>query len=532
MLLKNMKKNIAEFFHYYKTIIFFFLLFFLSRLFFINASGVFFDSQEYFHLFLNSNYLLAIANGHFPPHEGYILLFWPLFQVVTYMHSNGAYTVILGQIVLSFFTLYFFYEFVNYISDKQIAIIATIIVSLIPLFWIINVTLMMENAYAFFFFASMYFLIKFIKSKNIIYLLHISLLLFVLSFLTNMMTVLWFPLFLYLIYIKKKNALKKVLLLFIFYISIAAILNIFFIASVTNAQPLVVAFYLYLSKRPEFPILHFDIHSLLVVLRNFLIPLLRNNTILIVILSFIALLVGFKKEKKFFILGVLFIIPAIYTNQWWDSLLNGRHALLTGFGMAILVAYLLKNKYWAFIFVTIYLLFVSMPVLFLLREPIPYLVEAQYVATLPKNALLIESHFARPQVQETVKAKTIYVNEPTLDIEPLTKKIDRYLRNKKPVFVSSTALSEPYGLYSGPYLHNITLSYEKPFELESVMTNFTLKPYKTLNLKDNLLIYKLVSTKKSPYPSVMNLRNSYRRLDYYDPFWRLTWLFETTFLHR
>jgi hypothetical protein len=113
------------------------------------------------------------------------------------------------------------------------------------------------------------------------------------------------------------------------------------------------------------------------------------------------------------------------------------------------------------------------------------------------------------------------VNDPLASKEIIRKEIDTYLSNYKPVFITSGALSEPYGLYSGPYLHNITLSYAKPFELETVITKYTLTIYKTINADDNLILYQIVSAKPSSYPSIKFLKNSVRRLDYYDPISRL-----------
>lgn len=509
---------------------FLFLLFFVTRVFFINPQEVFFDSGEYLHLFSQKNYLYAITAGHFPPHEGYIVLFWPIYQAAKLFTLNAAYTVIIFQIILSFFTLYFFYQFIAYIIDKKTAFITTIIASITPLFWIINVTIMMENAYAFFFFLSLFLLIQYLKTKKQ-YLLHLTLISLSLAVLTQTMTILWAPILLYTIFLKSKNELIKIFLLLCTYIFVFSIINIFFISSILSMHPLTVFNFLYLSKGGEFAEIPFSIKGLLVALRNFSVPLLQNNTILINLLSFISLFVAFKHNKKIFLLGLLFILPALYTNQWWDSLLNGRHALLADFGLAFMVGYLLRRKnILYFLFIICYIIWVSVPALTLLKKPIPYLVEAQYVATLPKGSFIIESHFARPQVQETIKGTPFYVNEPGYDVDTLDKKINTYLAEKKPIFISSAALSEPYGLYSGPYLHNITLSYEFPFLLQTRLANYTVVQYKIINAADNLLFYKITAKKKAPYPTVKNMKDSYRRLDYADPFWQLTWWLEKNFI--
>lgn len=516
----------------YKNSLIFFFLFFISRIFFINSQGVFFDSQEYIHLLSLPNYFQAIASGHFPPHEGYILLFWPLFQIVNFFSGNSSYAVIVGQICISFLTLYCFYRVIDSLLDHKIAIYAAIIASLLPLFWIINVTLMMENAYAFYFFLSLFLLSSFLLKTKKNYLMHLSLFVLMLAILTQTMVVLWSPIYLFLVYLKKRNLVKKISIFFAIYLLIFCILNVFSLSFILHMSLSDVMYYLYISKRTEFPDFHTNLYSMLAIIRNFFIPLLRNNAILLGILAFLSLAISWKKDKKVFVLGLLFIIPAIYTTQWWDSLLDGRHALLAGFGIALLAAYLLRRKKIVFYLLIIYLLVVSFAALILLRKPIPYLQEASYIATLPKNALMIESHFARPQVQETAKSQVIYVNEPGWEKKRIKAKINDYLARKKPIFISSAALSEPYGLYSGPYVHNITLSYEHPFELQPMLIHYTLSTYKIISKKDNLIIYKIISAKKSPYPSVRRLRDSYRRIDYADPFWQMTWWVETTFFQR
>jgi hypothetical protein len=435
---------------------------------------------------------------------------------VTILHGNGGYAVIILQIVLSFFTIYFFYTLITFMTNKKIALYAAIIASITPLFWITNVTIMMENAYAFFFFFSVFLLIKYVKTKQN-YLLQASLFIYALAVITHTFVIFWAPLYLYIVFLKQKDKTIRITIQLIAYIFIFYMLNILFLSAIHSYNPLKLFHHIIADKNGEFAVLPFNFKGLFVALRNFIIPLLRNNTILISFLASVSLIISFKNDKKIFFFGILFCLPALYTNQWWDSLLNGRHALLAGFGLAFLTAYLLRNKNIVFFLLLMcYLGVVSIPALSLLNKPIPYIVEAQFAATLPKNALFIESHFARPQVQATVTCKTYYVNEPGMAVD--TKVINKFLDNKQPVFVSSAALSEPYGLYSGPYLHNLTLSYKYPFILKSILSDYTISPYKVIHKQDNLLIYTITSSKKVPYPSVPNLSDSYRNIDYTDPF--------------
>ncbi len=515
-------KHLKNFFSRRYTLIFLLiLLYFLTRVFFINSQGVFFDSQEYINLFINPNYIHAIILGHYPPHEGYFFLFWPIFHLAHFISLDGAYSVILIQIILSCITLYCFCSFIIYISDKRTALFATVLAALMPLFWIVNVTLMMENAYALYFFVSLYLLTLYLKRDKKLF-LHISLFLYCMALLTQTIVVLWAPFYLITILMKKKQQVVKICILLFLYFGIFSAANILFI-SYAGGAPLKDVFYsYYLSKTGEFSGAVNNTHAILASGRNFLIPLLRNNTIVLAVLSLVSLIILLRKNKKMFFFGLLWIIPAIYANQWWDSLLMGRHALVASFGIAFLVALLIRKKSIFMIATIMYLLICSLPALNLLRYPIPYLQEASYVKLLPKDALFIESHFARPQVQSTVIAKTIYLNEPHYTSDRIKKAIDIQLGEKKPVFISGAALSEPYGLFSGPYIHNLTLSYVNTYTLASVIPHYTLKTYHVINLRDNLVIYQIISQKKSSYPKILQLQNSSRRIDYTDP---VSWIF-------
>lgn len=505
----------------YYTLLF---LFILSRFFFINTGNVFFDSGENLGLFAYQNFFQAIVSGHFPPHEGYIVLFWPVFQIMNYLSFYPTYSVILGQILLATATIICFYKVISFITDNRTALFASIIVSLTPLFWITNVTIMMEIVYISFFFFALYFFINYLSLTKKTIFLHLSAICLTFSFLTHMLIVLWFPLFLIITFYKRKKLLIKILLTFGVYLSLASILNILFIAAVSKETITAVFHHLYLIKGNEFAYLPMNVHGFFISMRNFLIPLFRGNTSLIVVIYFLSMLYLFINDKKIFLFGLLWIIPTLYTNQWWDSLLNGRHSLMASFGLAFIVAYMVRKHTTYALLIIIYLIFVSVPILQLLNSSIPYLQEMEAIKSLPKEGLFIESHFARPQVQNIRSQKFFYVNEPGYNTTTLMREINFHLEKKKPVFISSAALSEPYGLYSGPYLHNITLSYAKPFELKSKISKYTLTLYKIINKEDNLLIYQIVSATPSPYPQIQSLKNSSRRLDYYDPIARLLWI--------
>ena len=495
------------------------IIFIISRVFFINSQDVFFDSGEYLNAFSNPNFFQALLSVHFPIHEGYMLLFWPIFQLATFLEVHAGNSVIFAQIILATITIYCFYNFLVFLSDKRTALLGTILASLTPLFWITNVTIMMENAYIAFFFLSLFFLVKY-STKQRSFFAHLSSLFFTLSFITQPVIVLWLPFLLTTIWVKKKQILLKFSIYYAIYMIILNLLNLLFIGTSMNISVPQAFHEMFLNKKNEFPFLSWNIKSLLVVARNFFIPLMKNNTSLIVILAFTSLTLIYLKNKKLFLLCFLWITPALYTNQWWDSLFPGRHSLIAGFGLAFLVAYLSRKKILYFAIILIYLFSVSLPTLNLLNKEVPYIKLAEFTRTLPKASLLVESHFSRPQVEKRYQGKLISVNG-GLGSSTIIQEINTYLKNEKPVFISSHALSDPYGLYSGPYLHSLSLSYRNPPELASYLKGYSVSEVKIISSDDNLIIYKITSNENATYPKINYLYNSYRRLDYYDPLWKL-----------
>jgi hypothetical protein len=496
------------------------LLFSLSRLFFLNPAGVFFDSDEYLTLFANPSYFQAIVSGHFPPHVGYIILFWPVYHLASLMQLHPGYIVLLGQVVLSTVTIYCFYRVVEFLTDQKTAILASVLASLTPLYWIVTSTIMMENAYITLFFLSLFSLSEFLLQKKP-HFLYTSLLFFAFAFVTHMLTLLWLPFLLFLILLKQKNLLLRYIVLVFFSLVIVSVLKVLFLSYVSTEPISAVFHHLYLTKSAEFSVITYSPLGLLITLRNFLIPLLRNDTTILVIAAFISLPVLYRKNRAYVLLCLLWIGPAFFANQWWDSLLPGRHALIASFGLAFTAALMLKDRIFLTSLVVSIMLMTIIPAVSLLNGDIPYIEEANAVRALPKDSLLIETHFAKPQVESVFPGKLAAVNDPIWSQEMIEKEIQAHLSQNKPVFISSGALSDPYGLYSGPYLHNLTLSYAKRFSLEGLMKSYTVEPYKVIHAEDNLYLYRITSTTPSAYPQVKSLKHSYRRLDYADPFTRV-----------
>jgi len=495
-------------------------LFVLSRIFFINPLPVFFDSQEYLNRFADPNLYRAIVTGHFPFHLSYVSLFWSIFHFAVFFKINPSFMVVFSQIAISTFAIYCFYRFIEIITNKETAFLTMILAASFPLYWITNVSIMTESTYVNFFLISLYFFALYCKTNYSRFYLALGCILFGLSILNNPVIVFWTPFLLSVIYFLKKERVAEALAGLIISFVSAVLIDSFFVTH-SMRIPFMdgLRMYLFNDDLSSSP----NVSQLLVVIRfvrNALFPIIQNNTIIVLILSLISLVKVFKLNKKLFIVTILWILPLPIVNQWFNPLIAGRHGIITEFGFAFLIAILLKNKKIWFVILTTYLLIVFLPGLLLLKEPIPDLTERSSIQSLP-TGLLIESHFARPQIQGHYLGRVIYVNEQEPSKESTTETINRYLKDEKPVFVTSQALSDPYGLYSGPYLNLISLSYVGRYTLYDIITLYSVKKYETIDADRGLLIYKINSQKKSAYPNIPILIFSRNTLNYFDPIYQL-----------
>lgn len=494
-------------------------LFLFSRFWFVNWSEVFFDSKEYLSRLANPNFFQAIISGHPPLHSGYVLVFWPVFQLARLMDIEPAVFVLLFQIWLSAFTVYLLFFVMKDLFGAGRAIRAIVVFALLPIYWICNETVMMETTYVFFFVASLYFLGRYLRRpKGRTIDLIMSCVSWVLAFLTHSVVIMWIPMIIYFVYVKNRSRLLEISTYGLMTWMVASVINAYWLA-VSFSSTLSDGFYwLYSAKFGE----HAKIESLFVTvlryIRNWIVPLGYNFGWTVLLLSCLGMLILWRENKKLFWLMFLWMIPSVVTNQWWDSLLYGRHALIAGIPLAFLCSYFLSRRATWLLFLL--LLVVSVPKLALLKLPIPYQQSSAAVANIPPGGLLIDSHFARPQTNGLFKGETVFVDEPGWDNTDIKEKINIYFKMGLRVYVTGQALSEPYGLFSGPYLHPLGLSYRSKAILEDKLSGYGLILIHQTDLKNNLAIYQVLPTENWE-TITYKFGNHPRRIDQLDPLFQL-----------
>ena len=494
----------------------FYVIVFFSRLLFINSGNVFFDSKEYISRWSDPNFLHALASGHTPLHSGYVATFWPIYQLAQALGLNPSYVVLLFQSILATLTVFFFYKSLRNLFDREIAYKSALLFSVLPLFWIVNEAVMMETTYLFYWVMSLYFLTKFfLASKNSLKWLSFSGLLWVAAFLTHTVVIMWTPLYFFLVWTKCKKKFWEFFVAGSLTLIIASLLNSWLLAVANNTNLIDGLNLLYVSKFDEHAQLGSILISVLRYFRNWLVPLGYNNSWSLLVFALVGFVISIKKNNWLFVLALFWLVPTFITNQWWDSLLYGRHALIGSLMLAILCASYLGRK--ALFLLAGLVMIISLSSLSLLKKPIPYLEVSKVLNFLPPGGLVIDSHFARPQTDGEYFGQMIFVDEPGFDMKKLPDSIDNYLKVGKSVYITGQALSEPYGLFCGPYLHNLSLSYKNKQILSELPQKYSFNKLTEIDSANNLDIYK-IATGSSKYPEMNKLNYSRRRIDWLDPF--------------
>jgi len=503
------------------------ILYFISRLPFITGLPMFFDSQEYLNRIAMSNLLTSLLSGHTPFHAGYVFFSWIFYRLGIFLKINPVSSVQFLTVLAGFGSLYVFYKLVTIIFTKKAAILATILAGLTPVFWISNVSVMNESLYIFFFTLSLFYFALFLKKDKRKFLVY-SCISFFGAYITHTIIMAWIPAYFgiyFLVNKKIKYSQIKISLIY-FILSFLAgylfILWLYYLTKPVTAASSIFASFGTLSGHFGFS---FSLIFLARAIRSWFILMLRDSTTLLALLSFSSLIYFYcKKQKYIFWGGLLWLAPSLFCNQLWDAVLFGRHGQMVIFPISLLASLFLNKFNKIFSVLTILIVLFSSATITYLRQPIPYLIQSRLTANLPENGLLLESHFARPYT--IYSGEKLIINEPYWPGEKLEKIINNALLQNRPVFITTSALSDPYGLYTGPFLAPLSLNPKGRPELERIFKKYNFLKYKTVDEKRKLSIYQ-IKTKtpgNSGYQDFFIPYFSSYRLDYFDPFTQIWFL--------
>ncbi|OGD61840.1 hypothetical protein A2160_00920 [Candidatus Beckwithbacteria bacterium RBG_13_42_9] len=488
------------------------------------------DDHEYLGRLTNPHLIQVLSQGHPPLHAGFILLLWPFIQLTNWFRFDPIIVIKLINILLAWGCLWLFYKLIKAFFPKINPLVASVLVALTPMFWIMNVTLLTENVYIFLFLLSLFTSYVFLKTKQNRWLI-VTALALGLAYLTHQLITFYLPAFSLLLLLKPKQRQLKPIVILGLVLTLGLVLANFFLAwlytqrgfSLNQALTFTLT-----SKSADFAQLGTFPLNLVRSFRNWLILSLRSFTNFSMILGSLGLVFWLRRNFRQGIRLLLWLIPSFLAAQWWDGLLMGRHLLLALFPLVLLIAYLIQNRQ-LLLFLTFFsLCLTSFGAMMLLRQPLPADLTQKTIQSLPQNGLLLESHFLRPWI--SYQGKTMYVNEPGTP-QNFEQEINKSLADNKLVFLTSQALSDPYGVYTGPYLHPLSLSFNQPSKLSAILKNYQLTPYATISAQLHLTIYQIKN--KFPEPDfVADIVPAWQqnRLDFFDPLSQLWFLAKNFFI--
>lgn len=462
----------------------------MSRLLFLSPLPIYFDSPEYVRLVLNPSLISALTLGHEPIHPGFILPVWILNRILP---IGALYSAELVSCAFSSLGLFVFYKTTKLYFDKQTAIKALIIASLLPVLFLAGVNALTDTTYIFFYLLSFYCASRLVfteKRNNESKWIFFGILSLGYAVFTHTQVILWLPVYFSpLLFIKtERKRYAKLITLFIAEgvgLGISSLVVVMISAGGNISSSLKVLF----VHGSDFISSQDSRLALLRIIRNLSVTLLRNNSSLVVVLSVVSLLVMWRKKRKrkYALFCLIWILPVLITTQYWHIGLFGRVSLVASFPLAILCAQY-KSKV-VFCILIASLLFITIPLAFGNSSSS---VQAQlYILykQMPKDAVLISSNLIRPQV--VYSGETYFINEPGQDSEFIKGKISKALQDKKRVFIDSQALFNPYFSLDGNNLHTLSLGSYTKSEIASVFKDFDIRISKVQDIDNRIFLYEV-----------------------------------------
>lgn len=463
--------------------------YFLSRLPFLRAYPVYYDSFEYARVAetINfSNFTQTITSSHQPIHTFYFLTILIFKQIFFFLSAEKV--LVLISLVFGYLTVVFFFLFVKeYLDDKK-AFFASLLLLLFPYFFIANTNILYESELLFFQIISLYFFFTGLKKENIRRVLLAGIFWSIsISIFTGSLLIL--PAFVVLcLKTKKKFALLSLVLISSFLI--AVLLDVLILKS----PALIVEKYQ----------LHFgDLVSTQGGLAIFLFRILRNivlessailslpAAILIAAALLIAIFNPPSSTTTFNLLSsIVWFGPPIILMQFWHAGLFGRLAIFLVFPASLLLTESL-TKNWQKIFLLFTFLVFLVPLLIAQTKNPPIYRFYDLIKNVP-NVAILTSDANRFLYQKN--QLPIFVFSPGNDLAEAEKFINENLDQGKTVLIDSAGLNYPYFQFDGDFYHLLSRHPQSPPHTKPLLKKFQTEMFKT-DPKNKEIYFKKIQNK-------------------------------------
>lgn len=440
------------------------ILYSVSRFCFLAFYPHFYDSPEYLkQAIFHTSFSQTLFGAHESIH--------PISLFLNYYLHPSLVAAVFGLVgFISFFYL------IKNLFNKKTAFYACLPLIFFSHLWLIQTNIMHESVEQAFFLLGMLCWQKYLAGSKK-YFLVLATISFALAICNFVGVVIWFPLIIGLVFLKRQYFNWKNVLRGFAVIIFSGLLAIFILAilmqiSGINYQERLTT--LFLGYGGGAVVQKWGMAPLLRSLRNiFLITVFGYSPVVFIPLLFVLFSFFKKRQWSRLVFIFIFLLLFLITGKFWYGGFYGRYSVMISYLYALVFGLFYRKKilYWLLIIC----LLVNFIFTFLAyrKKPIP-LIQAELIqkAQINNNDLLIMSDYQRPQLPYP---NAVFINGDQLIQKKIEDKITGYLQLGRRVFITQQAITFPYYQYDGQLLHIISFGDRNKAVIKNYLKNKKLK---------------------------------------------------------
>jgi len=423
-----------------------FALFFIAGFLTSPKFLLFYDQIEYLNIVSTHSFWQVFSLGHFPIHPFFLSVFWITSHLILPNYTAFIFGII--SVIL-------IYKICKKIFKDKYFWIPAIMFSLFPGVWLVNTNLMIQSVLLTFYLFAIYF---FLEKKALLFSIFVFLMVG-----THVDAVYWVPtiFLLPIIFSKEIKINKKEIIRFAKWAFFSITASVLFYA------------FIYFFVRKEFggsteQIFAYNSFGFLRIIRNIWVCFI-NNFGSATPLVLIFLLIKKIKSKKEWIAWIIFTILVSMGGAYWAGDLMMRRIVFAGVILALAFYKYLGKKS---VFIILFLLPITgfnATLYYKNLNNMPLLVMQQNIDKLPKNQVLLESHYYYPFIK--YEGKILWFEADDMN------QIEKLLENGTRVFMSKESLTSPYLLIVGNNYHITSLNKVGNSESRKLFGRYQIKTY-------------------------------------------------------
>lgn len=463
--------------------------YFLSRLPFLRAYPIFYDSFEYSAIagkMQVDNFSSIVNSSHTPIHTFYFLAILLFKKIFFFLSAN--FNTLFVSLIFGYLSVIYWYLLVNKFFSRKNAFFASFLVMLFPYFFIANTNLLYESEQVFFQIVSLYFFLSGLGEEKPVKII-LAGFLFGASLSLSVSGSAILLIFILLFWQKKSKKSLRPMFIFIFFsvISFAAYDLLLLRAPSSLLNKFQARFHELPSSFDGLPILIFRI------LRNIILQPIAILSLAGAFATLYGLFIILRKDiKRAFFYSFLFL-PSLFLIQYWHLGLYGRLGIFIIFPASLVIVETFSQRI-PRILLCLLLLLCLIPTALAQRKKPPIYRLYSLVEDLDKDKIaLITSDYVRFLYQKN--NFNLYIVGPNDDPAPVEGFIRKNLEAKKIVLIDSQGINYPYLQYDGDFFQILSKK-NKSNRLRSLWQKFQIEIFKTdlknsniyfLQVKDKLL---------------------------------------------